>query len=149
MSSLEPVLTIEFHNNGVIDSLTHAPAPAIFLENVIREAASARRGRYSLTIVSLRGLSPTEAQLIHISRCIVRHLRSDEFFTRISETGFWIGIRGEEKDGLTLAQRILETVGIDLKSYERVWSASAIEYRPEMSVDQWISSADEIHFASF
>lgn len=140
---------IEFHNNGVIDSLTHAPAPAVFLENISREAASARRGRYSLTIMSLRGVEPTEAQLIHLARCIVRHLRSDEFFTRISETGFWIAVRGQESDALALTQRILETIGSDLKSYERVWSASAIEYRPEMSLDQWIRSADEIHFASF
>jgi len=141
--------SLEFHNNGVIDSLTHAPAPAVFLENVFREAASARRARHSLTIVSVRGDNPTEAQLIHISRCIARHLRSEEFFTRISETGYWIAIRGQEMDALALAQRILETMGTELKSHERVWRASAIEYRPEMSLDQWIRLADEIHFASF
>ena len=136
------IVTIEFSNNGVIDSLTHAPAPAIFLQNLRREFAGAQREKRALSIISIQS-SPheiiTEPQLTALARTIVTHLRSDEFFSRISETGYWIAVRGGVASAGKLANRI---VGEENKR----WRTSVIECTPSLTFDEWIELVDRTHF---
>jgi len=101
---------LEFSNNGVVDSLTHSPAPAIFLENVKREHSNALREMRPISILSIQArdsTNVTSAQLIEMARLITKHMRSGEFYSRISESGFWISVRGSEAAAITLSQRIM------------------------------------------
>ena len=135
-------MDIEFSNNGVIDSLTHAPAPAVFLKNLQREYASAQREKRIISIISIQS-SPheiiTEPQLTALARTIVSHLRSDEFFSRISETGYWIAIRGGFAAAGNLAMRIMD-------DENKKWRTSIIECTPSLSFDGFLKLVDESHF---
>lgn len=46
--------TIEFSNNGVLDSLTGSPAPKIFLNNLAREISKSRRKYQGISIITLK-----------------------------------------------------------------------------------------------
>ena len=135
-------MAVEFGNNGVIDSLTHAPAPAIFLVNLQREYSSAQREKRFISIISIQA-SPhgiaTEPQLTALARTIVQHIRAEEFFSRISETGFWIAVRGGEVASKNLASRIID-------EKDKKWRTSIIECTPSLTFDEWIGLADCAHF---
>jgi GGDEF domain-containing protein len=135
---------LEFSNNGLIDSLTHAPAPDVFLANLSREYAGASREKRVLSILSIRPSSPqelTETQLISMARVIVRHLRLGEYFSRISEDGFWVAVKGDQCATSKLAKRILED------SQENRWRTSIIECAPSQSFEKWLSLSDQAHFS--
>lgn len=142
---------VEFHNNGVIDSLTHAPAPAIFLENLKREHARFSRSTQPISVISF-SLAPSsltgdgstdEEKLIEMARRIRREMRSDEFFTRISEYGFWAYINGSYYDAEALASRIVKKLG---SKRENTWYISVSECVPGRSCDDWIKALDLLHF---
>ena len=143
----------EFKNDGIVDSLTGVAAPAIFLEGIAREVAIARRDQRPLSILSLQSSQllhapnaltniELEVELIALARRIKVVLRKGEFFTRISESGFWIAVRADSQASEILATRILSIYGSD-KNY---WRTSIIECTPKISFEQWIESADRIHF---
>ena len=135
---------LEFSNNGLIDSLTHAPAPAVFLSSLSREHAGASRDSRTLSILSIRPTNSstlTELQLISMARTIVSHLRSGEFFSRISEDGYWIAVRGDKSSASKLSERIL---GQSLKGK---WRTSIIECAPSQSLEKWLSLSDQTHFS--
>ena len=116
---------IEFRNNGVIDSLTHAPAPAIFLSNLEREFARAKRLAHPelsthsqteskwtdshISIISLRWEPPKiiesadceyiEAQMVAMARSIVKLLRGDEFVARLQQLLEYDELRGVTRCG--------------------------------------------------
>ena len=161
---------LEFSNNGVVDSLTHSPAPAIFLENVKREHSNALREMRPISILSIQArdsTNVTSAQLIEMARLITKHMRSGEFYSRISESGFWISVRGSEAAAITLSQRImgqrimgqgLMSQGIlsgretntntESESQYRHWCTSVIECAPSQDLNSWIKSIDLAHFQS-
>ena len=156
---------LEFSNNGVVDSLTHSPAPAIFLENVKREHSNALREMRPISILSIQArdsTNVTSAQLIEMARLITKHMRSGEFCSRISESGFWISVRGSEAAAITLSQRImgqgLMSQGIlsgretntntESESQYRYWRTSVIECAPSQDLNSWIKSVDLAHFQS-
>jgi hypothetical protein len=45
---------IEFSNNGVLDSLTGAPAPKTFFDNLVREISQSRRRTKPIAIVTIK-----------------------------------------------------------------------------------------------
>ena len=154
---------LEFSNNGVVESLTHSPAPAIFLENVKREHSNALREMRPISILSIQArdsTNVTSAQLIEMARLITKHMRSGEFCSRISESGFWISVRGSEAAAITLSQRImgqgLMSQGIlsgretntntESESQYRYWRTSVIECAPSKDLNSWIKSVDLAHF---
>jgi len=154
---------LEFSNNGVVESLTHSPAPAIFLENVKREHSNALREMRPISILSIQArdsTNVTSAQLIEMARLITKHMRSGEFYSRISESGFWISVRGSEAAAITLSQRImgqgLMSQGIlsgretntntESESQYRYWRTSVIECAPSKDLNSWIKSVDLAHF---
>ncbi len=158
---------MEFFNNGLHDSLTHAPAPAIFLEKLAREFSSARRDFRTLALLSLQAydvpeISIGELEMVALARAIEKSLRSDEFYSRISESGFWIAIRGDKEDALALQRRVagnlrfqeittreITTQELAEKGQKQKWLASVIECEPSVeltTLEDWIQSVDRIHF---
>ncbi len=158
---------MEFFNNGLHDSLTHAPAPAIFLEKLAREFSSARRDFRTLALLSLQAydlpeISIGELEMVALARAIEKSLRSDEFYSRISESGFWIAIRGDKEDALALQRRVagnlrfqeittqeITTQELAEKGQKQRWLASVIECEPSVeltTLEDWIQSVDRIHF---
>ena len=158
---------MEFFNNGLHDSLTHAPAPAIFLEKLAREFSSARRDFRTLALLSLQAydvpeISIGELEMVALARAIEKSLRSDEFYSRISESGFWIAIRGDKEDALALQRRVagnlrfqeittreITTRELAEKGQKQKWLASVIECEPSVeltTLEDWIQSVDRIHF---
>jgi hypothetical protein len=95
-----------------------------------------------------------------MARLITKHMRSGEFCSRISESGFWISVRGSEAAALTLSQRImgqgLMSQGIlsgretntntESESQYRYWRTSVIECAPSKDLNSWIKSVDLAHF---
>lgn len=135
-------MEIEFNNNGFIDSLTHAPAPAVFLRSLQREYAGAQREKRRISIISIQSSTHeiiTEPQLTALARTIVSHLRGEEFFTRISETGYWIAVRGGFAAAGNLAKRIID-------DENKKWRTSIIECTPSLTFDDWIALVDHNHF---
>ena len=149
------------------DSLTHAPAPAIFLEKLAREFSSARRDFRTLALLSLQAydlpeISIGELEMVALARAIEKSLRSDEFYSRISESGFWIAIRGDKEDALALQRRVagnlrfqeittreITTRELAEKGQKQRWLASVIECEPSVeltTLEDWIQSVDRIHF---
>jgi GGDEF domain-containing protein len=138
------IVEIEFRNNGVIDSLTHAPAPAHFFDNLHREFSRANRETKNISLISLQSMNcehVTEFQLTALARAILRHLRSDEFFTRISESGFWIYVKGDSLAAEKLASRIMQ-------DEDSQWRCSIVECQPTTTIEEWIHAIDLQHFSA-
>lgn len=141
---------LEFSNNGSIDSLTHAPAPAVFHANLSQAHAAALREKRAISILSLKALpsnSVTEVQLIETAKKIQQHLRHGEFFSRVSEDGYWIAVWGDSTAAHNLGKRILA----ESKSYSQnkdLWRARVIEFSDEGSLNEWIQACDLRHFGT-
>jgi GGDEF domain-containing protein len=117
---------IEFGNDGLIDSLTHVMAPALFYQNFQREMSAADRQGRNISVISIwlklgkneKSIKPAdfEEQLIKLGFGISANLRGDEFLTRIFENGFLIAIRGNESEAGSALQRICARVEETLKA---------------------------------
>ena len=149
---------LEFSNNGEVDSLTHSPAPSMFLENVKREHSNALREMRPISILSIQArdsANVTSAKLIEMARLITKNMRSGEFYSRISQSGFWIAVRADEAAAITLSQRIMSqgilsgretTTNTESESQNRYWRTSVIECAPSQDLNSWIKSVDLAHF---
>ncbi len=149
---------LEFSNNGEVDSLTHSPAPSMFLENVKREHSNALREMRPISILSIQArdsTNVTSAKLIEMARLITKNMRSGEFYSRISQSGFWIAVRADEAAAITLSQRIMSqgilsgretTTNTESESQNRYWRTSVIECAPSQDLNSWIKSVDLAHF---
>ena len=95
--------------------------------------------------------------MVALARAIEKSLRSDEFYSRISESGFWIAIRGDKEDALALQRRVagnlrfqeITTRELAEKGQKQRWLASVIECEPSVeltTLEDWIQSVDRIHF---
>lgn len=144
------IQTIEFRNNGIVDSLTGSMAPELFYENLRREIAAAHRDQKSLSVVSIvvpqRSVG-IEAEseyvfaerLIKIASKIDHGTRADEFFSRISENGFWILIRGPHADA---------EIAIDRAKLDSDIKVDVIEKSEGEPLHSWIHRIDSVHFRS-
>ena len=131
-----------FRNDGIHDETTRAPAPEIFLLKLRDEFLRCKRDQAALTLLSVKAGVSEEIQveeLIALARHIEKNLRSDEFYTRISETGFWIVVRGDSRAASVAKERFLE------KNNQK-WRTSFLECTPSMTIEDFISSADRVHF---
>ncbi len=137
---------IEFGNNGVTDSLTGAPAPAIFLERAQSEYFGSRRDGRALSILSLNSAAHDsqvgEGQIVALARSIEREIRGEEFFCRISEEGFWIAFRGETQAGEILAARIKSAPLVA----QELWKIAVIESSRWSTFEHWLHAVDLAHF---
>jgi hypothetical protein len=113
---------LEFQNNGIVDSLTRAPAPSIFYSILEREIALKIRGEFEISIVTLKlnGISDDRQLLIGHSG-LTQTLRKGDFYSRIAHTGFWILTRTEQAQAEIAAQRFCDSmkkaIAQDRKNY--------------------------------
>jgi len=130
--------TLEFRNNGVVDSLTLTMAPALFYENLRRELANSQRQGFPISVVSLSlmdqalmeqasaidvqpnshspspmAVSSIEEVLIGWAFALQQGIRSDEFFSRISESGFWWLVHGDRAVATLAVDRIAQLLAPD------------------------------------
>lgn len=117
---------IEFGNDGLIDSLTHVMAPALFYQNFQREISAVDRQGGNISAISFwlapeqngKSIEPAhlEEEIIKLGSQISANLRGDEFLTRIFEKGFLIAIRGDESEAKLALLRICARVEEHLKA---------------------------------
>lgn len=54
ISNVDTSRKIEFSNNGVLDSLTGAPAPKVFFDNLAREISKSRRKFQAISVITVK-----------------------------------------------------------------------------------------------
>jgi GGDEF domain-containing protein len=121
---------IEFSNNGVTDSLTGAPSPKLFIDNLTREISKSKRISQPISIMTVKLLpartitkkkiksnfgsevTEFEKDLSAMSNNIKSNMRSSDFYSRVAENGFWLCIQGDliesEKTVLRLIPKLSE-----------------------------------------
>jgi GGDEF domain-containing protein len=137
--------SVEFRNNGISDSLTGTMAPSTFHENLKREISNAERSKQKLTVlgisvspINFENRSSYETALIEIAHELRLQLRGGEFFSRISDDGFWIFMRGDELDAEKFFLRLLLPYSEELKH-------CIVSNNHEQYLD-WIRRIDQVHF---
>jgi GGDEF domain-containing protein len=136
---------VEFKSDGLVDSLTLAMSPQLFHENLKREIAIASREARELTVVSLTlditkfsTLAEIQEVLIEIAHLLKGELRGGDFFSRISDCGFWILLRTDEAGADLVMQRL------DLPRRENL--TINIAARKLSDYREWIERLDPLHF---
>ena len=154
--------SVEFFNNGVSDSLTGAPAPKAFFDNLIRDVSNSQRKSQPLSIITVKLLPIKVAgksigkgnldirnRLVLISNCIKSNMRGGDFYARMAENGFWVCIQGNlaeaAKASERLERRIIEKVK-SLDSETRV-EISMSEWQKGFAVKNWIDEVDLQYFS--
>jgi GGDEF domain-containing protein len=54
ISNADKLRKVEFSNNGVLDSLTGAPAPKVFFDNLAREISKSRRKFQAISVITVK-----------------------------------------------------------------------------------------------
>ena len=147
---------IEFSNNGVSDSLTGAPAPKTFFDNLAREISQSQRNSQTISIVTMKLLPKYrdakklkitlpkysdqsnlefEKDLSITSNCIKSNMRGGDFYSRLAENGFWLCIQGNLEEATRAANRI------DVKITERLKNLSG-DSRIEFTFSEWARNCD-------
>ena len=136
---------IEFQSDGLRDSLTMAMAPELFYENLKREIAATKRLAQELVIVSLvlraDGFATKAAfqeGLIGIAFALRTGLREEDFFARISDAGFLVLLRAEQKAVPAIIERwnlpYPNQISIDVLA------------RADLDYQEWTRRVDHAHF---
>lgn len=140
-------MELEFANDGVRDSLTGAMAPALFHQALLREIASADREARELVIASVRirpaantSMAGLAQELIALAFLVKSHLRGGDFFSRISDTGFWLLLRTDQ----TGAAHVIDRLNLS----HRTEVETALISRSTDTYEQWIARIDQSHFGA-
>ena len=139
---------IEFRNDGLKDSLTKSPAPAIFLTALEREFSSAMRDKRAMTIISFVSASPStiHADISGLARALKKSCRSSEPYSRISEDGFWVLIKAGHDSAEKFIERVYSEPELFLMEPAKRWHSKIIEHKPDEALDKWIARVDRAHF---
>ncbi|MEJ0014411.1 MAG: hypothetical protein WDN07_02285 [Actinomycetota bacterium] len=136
---------VEFRNNGVTDSLTETMAPTLFHEALKREIASAKRDQRDIAVLAISlkpqrfgSISEFQEALIEIAFALRMGLRGGDFFSRISDAGFWALVRTSELHGETIINRL------DLPHHDAI--ESYIVARKYDEYTEWIDRIDHLYF---
>lgn len=157
-------LGIEFRNNGLIDSLTQTLAPELFQENLKRDLAISQRDGSPLAIICINlvqleseeqvpgyYLSLLEESLIKWTFEIENNIRGGEYFSRISESGFWILIRGGQAAADIARERIVSSISgylpQQIMEFGFTFKSSCVSYQPGESFHNYIQRVDLVHFS--
>lgn len=159
MNEFAQILTkIYFENDGEIDLLTGAIAPARFNQIVKREIDLSKRSKGKLAIISIVLPSQNliknitiesdinqqalivEESLIELHFKIKRDLREVDCICRVSKLGFWILAKiAAESDSQILVERVKALIPQES-------SVSVINYTPGDLQLQWYEKIDQQHF---
>ena len=141
----QDVSAIEFENDGVTDSLTGVMSPSLFHENLKREISRAGRQDYDLAVISIsikprnfQSVSLLQEELIKIANTLCEQLRGGDFFTRISDLGFWVLLQVDESETDAVIHRLGLPNQKDLDIY--------VLARKKDGYDEWIKRIDLVHF---
>jgi GGDEF domain-containing protein len=141
----QDVSAIEFENDGVTDSLTGVMSPSLFHENLKREISRAGRQDYDLAVISIsvkprnfKSVSLLQEELIKIADTLREQLRGGDFFTRISDLGFWALLQVDESETDAVIARLGLPNQKDLDIY--------VLARKKDGYDEWIKRIDLVHF---
>jgi len=136
---------VEFANDGILDSLTLTMSPTLFQENLKREIASAKRERRELIVISLslrpsgfQSLAAFQEALIGLAFAVRTGLRGGDFFSRVSDCGFWILLRTAESN----ADAIIERWQLAHQSQLEIHTVA----RSGSEFQEWILRIDQLHF---
>ena len=167
--SPQQIALIEFANNGVVDSLTESMAPSRFFTALAREGVIARRSGAQLLVISARlnldtflqqyfdplsserfaprvALAHIEQEMQRIGKLLATQVRVGDFYTRFSDIGFLILIRGSDWEFELAAKRIaVEVNGLGSKS--GFWSFSEVRPEPVETLSHLKSRIDRLHFS--
>jgi GGDEF domain-containing protein len=157
---------IEFSNNGVSDSLTGAPAPKTFFDNLAREISQSRRNSQSIAIVTIKLLQKNEEaaqpnnlkssnllfekQLALLSNTIKTNMRGGDFYSRMAENGFWLCLQGNLGEANSTAERFKAKISDKLNqlNVEAQLEFAASEWKPNLDSNSWIEEIDKKYFSS-
>ena len=157
--------SIEFQNNGVSDSLTGAPAPKIFFDNLAREISKSLRKSQSISIITIKLLpegsdfkkskkltiqnknqnnQKFEKNLALVNNCIKSNMRGSDFYSRIAENGFWLCVQGDLEEAMRAGMRINQKLEEKLRgiSDKAKIEKSFSEWSGNQDVKNWIDEID-------
>ncbi len=158
---------IEFSNNGISDSLTGAPSPKLFMDNLTREISKSKRKPQPISIMTVKllpaktintkkvksniGCETTEFEedLLGISNTIKSNMRSGDFYSRVAENGFWLCIQGDliesEKIVLRLSSKLPKSRSHPISENRIVFAV--YEWNSAQDVNAMIKEIDLNYFA--
>ena len=157
----------EFSNNGIADSLTGAPSPKLFLDNLTREISKSKRKPQAISIITIKLLpagvitgkksklnivsevTEFEKDLLAMSKTIKSNMRSCDFYSRLAENGFWLCIQGDlnetEKTVLRMGSKLSESRARPI-SKKRI-NVAIYEWNSSQDVNAMIKEIDLNYFA--
>lgn len=168
---------IEFSNNGILDSLTGAPAPKLFFDNLAREISRSRRSSQPIAIMTIKLLSedtesginnkskrvkkPSSNQisqralefeklLAQLNNSINSNMRGSDFYSRIAENGFWLCLHGDLAQAISTAKRFEEIISQKFMTTNANAQLEffSSEWKRNLDANEWISEIDRQYFAS-
>ena len=176
-SSNSVIEAIEFSNNGILDSLTGAPAPKLFFDNLAREISRSRRSSQPIAIMTIKLLSedtesginnkskrvkkPSSNQisqralvfeklLAQLNNSINSNMRGSDFYSRIAENGFWLCLHGDLAQAISTAKRFEEIISQKFMTTNANAQLEffSSEWKRNLDANEWISEIDRQYFAS-
>ena len=176
-SSNFEIEAIEFSNNGILDSLTGAPAPKLFFDNLAREISQSRRSSQPIAIVAIKLLSENaesritnkskrakkpssnqisqrdlefEKLLAQLNNNIKSNMRGSDFYSRIAENGFWLCLRGDLAQAISTATRFEEIISQKFitTNVKAHLEFFSSEWTRDQDINNWITEIDRQYFAS-
>ena len=152
-------LEIEFANNGILDSLTGSPAQSVFLKQLRQAISRTDRSGAALSILTLRlskdlrllkdiarvksdEIKDRSLDLIAIAQILKSSIRGGDFYTRMSQFGFWICLHGDSSEAEAAVKRFRD--GLDgLKS---AVTFEIFERDKSAPLASWIDEIDKSYF---
>jgi GGDEF domain-containing protein len=167
---------IEFSNNGVFDSLTGAPAPKTFFDNLAREISQSRRRFQPIAVITIKLLQENEKakplknskqgsttakdskstnllfekQLAIMSNTIKTNMRGGDFYSRMAEDGFWLCLQGNLAEANSTAGRFEAKISDNLEKLNRDVrvEVTSTEWSANLDSNFWVEEIDKKYFLS-
>ena len=143
-------MKVEFSNNGVTDSLTGAPAPKNFFENLLREIAKSARKYQPLAVMTFKYVplserTESEKELTNLGQIIKKNMRQGDFYSRVAQDGYWLCLHGDEKESEFTKARFKEKLSNIYESKSTIEIAISL-WDGEMNLRAWVEAIDSSYF---